>query len=155
MEFSVSTAFWWMFTRYYFELSIFWNFHLIWLIALCGWLIVTSQICCHCSYITKLKCSLWPKYSWPKFVANVVTTVLQFLYSHLQKLSQWLQFPFRCFGEIRFQVSDTIKMETDGITFHRLWIHRKKWYLLQFNWKQSNWKNYLNACYSMLTKVDG
>jgi hypothetical protein len=85
----------------------------------------------------------------------VVTTVLQFLYSHLQKLSQWLQFPFRCFGEIRFQVSDTIKMETDGITFHRLWIHRKKWYLLQFNWKQSNWKNYLNACYSMLTKVDG
>jgi hypothetical protein len=128
VEFSlvmVSATFWWMFTRYYFELSIFWKFHLIWLIALCGWLIVTSQICCHCSYITKLKCSLWPK-----IVANVVTTVLQFLYSHLQKLSQWLQFPFRCFGEIRFQVSDTIKMEIDGVTFHMLWIHRKKCYLL-------------------------
>jgi hypothetical protein len=45
-------------------------------------------------------------------------------------LSQWLQFPFRCCGEIRFEVSDTIKMQIDGVTFHMLWIHRKKWYLL-------------------------
>jgi hypothetical protein len=74
MEFSVSTTFWWMFTRYYFELSIFWKIHLIWLIALCGWLIVTSQICCHCSsYVTKLKCSLWPK-----FVANLVILFCNF-----------------------------------------------------------------------------
>jgi hypothetical protein len=118
-----------------FQSVLFWTIYILKFspdLANCSlWVIeVTSQICCHCSYITKLKCSLWPKYSWPKFVTNVVTTVLQFLYSHLQMLSQWLQFPFRCFGEIRFEVSDTIKMQIDGVTFHMLWIHRKKWYLL-------------------------
>jgi len=86
VEFSlvmVSATFWWMFTRYYFELSIFWKFHLIWLIALCGWLIVTSQICCHVvtsqNWSAHFDANLLPM--WSQLFGNFFTAIYRSYHS--------------------------------------------------------------------------